>query len=104
MQWFVDVRGRRVRLTDERLDHIETDHPEMNGQIGRMEETLANPDMIVRSKTAFDVELFYRHYPRTPVTEKFLCVVLKVLPDDVFVITSYFTDRVKRGDVLWEKK
>lgn len=44
MKWFKDVRGRQVRLTDERQEHIETDHPEMSGQIDKIQETLSNPD------------------------------------------------------------
>jgi len=35
---------------------------------------------------------------------KFLCTVVKVLPEDYFVITAYYTDTIKRGDVLWTKK
>ena len=29
---------------------------------------------------------------------------VKTLPDDHFIITAYYTDTVKRGEVLWEKK
>jgi hypothetical protein len=49
------------------------------------------------------VELFYKWYAATPVTAKFLCVVVKAVPDDPFMITAYHTDAVKRGEVLWEK-
>ena len=35
----------------------------------------------------------------TPVTEKYLCVVVKV-----FIITAYFTDKIKRGEILWKRK
>lgn len=62
------------------------------------------PDKIVRSWTDKEVELFYRDYYATPVGRKFLCVVVKVLPDDAFMITAYFTDTVKKGLVLWEMK
>ena len=65
--------------------------------------TLVNPDTIVRSRTDTTVELFYRHYPSTVVTSKFLCTVVKVLPDDNFIITAYYTDTIKRGERLWEK-
>ncbi|NQE46836.1 hypothetical protein C5S31_12525 [ANME-1 cluster archaeon GoMg2] len=30
--------------------------------------------------------------------------VVKVLFDDLFIITAYFTDTVKGGGILWEKK
>ncbi len=37
------------------------------------------------------------------ITSKFLCTVIKVLPDDNFIITVYYTDTIKRGETLWEK-
>ena len=104
MKWFKDVHNRHIRLTEERQEHIETDHPEMSGQIDKIQETLLNPDIIVRSRTDPDVEMFYRHYDATPVTEKYLCVVVKVLVDDIFIITAYFTDKIKKGEILWERK
>jgi len=76
----------------------------MSGQIGKIQEALINPDVIVKSRTDPDVELFYRHYDATPVTEKYLCVVVKILVSDLFIITAYFTDTIKRGKIVWEKK
>jgi len=43
-------------------------------------------------------------FNNTPVTSKLLCVVVKVKENDFFVVTVYFTDSVKKGEVLWEKK
>ena len=76
----------------------------MSGQICKIQETLMKPDVIVKSRTDPDVELYYRHYDTTPVTEKYLCVVVKILVSDFFIITAYFTDTIKRGQILWEKK
>ncbi|MCW7075580.1 MAG: PBECR2 nuclease fold domain-containing protein [Candidatus Methanospirare jalkutatii] len=104
MKWFRDIHNRQIRLTDERREHIEVDHPEMSGQIDRIRETLLNPDVIVRPRTDSEVELFYRYYDTIPVTEKYLCVVVKVLTDDIFIITAYFTDKIKRGETLWKRK
>jgi hypothetical protein len=104
MKWFEDIRHRQIRLTDERQEHIEIDHPEMLGQIDRIQDTLANPEVIVRSNVDADVELFYRHFSITPVTEKYLCVVVKAVVDDRFIVTAYFTDTIKRGEILWERK
>lgn len=104
MKWFKDIHSRQIRLSSERQDHIEVDHLEMSGQIDKIEETLASPDVIVKSRTDPDVELFYHHYSTTPVTEKYLCVVVKVLDNDLFIITAYFTDAIKKGIILWKKK
>ena len=104
MRWFEDVRKRRIRFSDERQGHIKSDHPEMSHQIAKVEATLLDPDSIVRSRTDPEVELFYRHYSITPVTDKHLCVVVKSILEDLFIITAYFTDSIKRGEILWEKK
>jgi hypothetical protein len=103
MRIFRDVLNRKVKFTDERREHIETEHPEMKGQNNKIRETLLKPGKIVRSKTDSQVELFYRHYHSTPVTQKYLCVVVKVSSQNLFIITAYFTDAIKKGEVLWEK-
>ena len=90
-------------MTNERQEHFETAHPELADSVPRITETLTNPDTIVRSVTDEAVELFYRHYPTTPVTSKFLCVVVKVVANDSFVITAYYTDTIKQGERLWQK-
>ena len=61
MKWFKDIHGRQIRLTDEREEHIENDHPEMSGQIDKLRETLLNPDKVIRSRTDPEVELFYKY-------------------------------------------
>lgn len=100
-----DKDGRCVRLTEERLGHLESAHPEMRGQIGRLKDTLAEPDQVIRSRSDINVELFYRLYDSTPVTTKHLCVVIKSLSKEhTFVVTAYFTDKPKQGDVLWETR
>ena len=83
---------------------METQHPEMVGQLNRISETLMMPDRIIQSKTDTIVELFYKHYQTTPVSEKILCVVVKKAQNDTFIVTAYYTDTIKRGKVLWEKK
>lgn len=105
MTYLRDKDGRPIRLTDERLRHLESDHPEMRGQVIRIEQTLREPQHIVRSRSDPQVELFYRLYASTPVTRKHLCVVVKILSvDNAFVVTAYFTDVPKRGEVLWQTR
>ncbi|MDY6895857.1 MAG: hypothetical protein SVO01_10640 [Thermotogota bacterium] len=104
MRIFRDIHNRQIRLTEERQEHIENDHPEMRGQIHKIRNTLLDPYIIIRSRTDENVELFYKFYQHTPVKAKYLCVVVKNLSNDLFVITAYFTDTIKRGEILWEKK
>ena len=92
MKCFEDNKGRIIRLTDERLVHLETHHPEMSGQLPRISDTIISPDRVVRSKTDASIKLVYKHYPATPVTEKFLCIVVKTTGEDHFIVTAYYTD------------
>ena len=40
----------------------------------------------------------------TPVTDKYLCAIIKASISDLFTITTYFTDTIKRDTLLWKKK
>lgn len=64
-------------------------------------ETLREPDIVVQSQSDPEVRLYHRRYATSLVGEKHLCVVVKWREDDPFLITSFFTDRPKRGSVLW---
>lgn len=104
MKLFKDLHGREIRLSPERLQHIETDHPEMANQTDRIKETLLNPEIVIQSRSDSTVELYYHQYKDTPVTEKYLYAIVKVLKDNLFIITVYFTDTIKKGEILWKKK
>lgn len=100
MQLLRDHEGLVIQLTDRRLVHI-LEHPEMRGLVASIEETLASPDQVMESLSDPLARLYYRHYERTPVGAKFLCVIVKVTDESAFVLTAYLTNRVKRGIPLW---
>lgn len=101
MRVFRDIFGKQIRLTDERLQHIKEFHPELKNQLTKIRETLLHPDRVVRSNSDPEVELHYRYFRVTPVGSKYLCVVVKSLASNYFVLTVYFTDTIKRGELLW---
>jgi hypothetical protein len=49
------------------------------------------------------VHLYYRLYERSPVGRKYLMVAVKIVSDDAFVITAFFTDEPKGGKSVWPK-
>lgn len=53
------------------------------------------------SNTDGAVYLYYRYRKGTMVGDKWLCVVVKYLDNDAFVITAYLTDKLKPGEQLW---
>ena len=99
---FTDYAGRTIRLTDERRAHL-LEHPEMIELEPMLSQAIALPDVVIRSRTDDTVQLYYRDAATEAFGDKLLCVVIKHLPDDAFVITAYLTDKIKTGEVLWKK-
>ena len=103
MKTLTDCFGRNVRLTDERLAHI-LERAEMKGMTAEIERVLRQPQLVRRSRSDTAVRLFYEFYARTIVGGKWLCVVVKYVENDAFVVTAYLTDKPKAGEDLWPIK
>ena len=97
--WF-DCWDAPIRVTEERLAHI-LEHPEMAGEKSRIAETLSRPDIVIQSRSDREVRLYHRFYETSAVGAKHLCAVVRWRSDDAFLVTAYFTDRPKRGTILW---
>ena len=97
-----DFMGNNVRLTSERLAHL-LGHPELQKQESRIAETLLQPDIVVQSQSDETVKLFFRLYSGLIIGDKYLCVVVKYSKANIFVVTAYFADRIKKGEVIWKK-
>ena len=100
MKTLQDCLGRKVRITDERLAHI-LEHPEMRDMGAAIERVLREPQLVRRSRSDGAVRLFYEYYAQTLVGGKWLCVVVKYIENDAFVVTAYLTDKPKAGEDLW---
>lgn len=92
-----------MRLTDERLAHILT-RAEMRDMRDEIVRTLAAPAEVRISRSDVAVRLFYEFYSQTRIGDKWLCIVVKYLADDAFVITAYLTDKRKPGERIWPTK
>ena len=97
--------GVPVRLTYERWGHIVEAHDYMAGLYDWVLETVADPDALVAGWAGSIVAT--RHYPYTPITEKYLIVIYRELSTiDGFVITAFLTSKIekvwKRG-ILWQR-
>jgi hypothetical protein len=97
------VAGVPIRLTAERTEHIERRHPEMSGESDRILEALSSPDYVQEGDSATLIAV--RHYPQTPLTEKYCCVVYRELTEeDGFVLTAYFTNRpAEWRHIVWTR-
>jgi len=52
----IDYAGNVIRLTEERLAHIK-EHPEMFMHADKINETLINPDAVIKSRSDNEVNL-----------------------------------------------
>ena len=95
----VCVLGKRITVTEDYWQKIITiKHPSMAGRDAQVQETLVDPDEVRESKSDAQVKLYYRS-----LLGLHLCVVVKHLNGDGFVITTYLTDRIKEGTAVWTR-
>ena len=102
MYWFKDKFGRNIRLTDERLEHIETDHPELQKSIDKIEETLMFPSDVIKSVDDPYVWLYYRPYKVFSRQKSFLLIIVKISNGEGFVITAFYVKNIQKGEVVWK--
>ncbi|MBI4455958.1 MAG: DUF4258 domain-containing protein [Acidobacteria bacterium] len=92
--------GKLIRVTKSRWDLIvKTKHPEIEGQESEAKRALREPDEIRRSRSDGSVFLYYRRQGRLS-----LAVVAKHNNGDGFIITAYFTDRIKEGERVYKRQ
>ncbi len=93
------VLGKRIRTTKEHWKLIsEVKHPIIKDYEKEVKETLINPDEIRQSKKDTSVYLYYKRLPKY-----FVCVLVKHLNSEGFIITAYLADKIKKGDIVWKK-
>ncbi len=98
---FVDFLGEEVHLSNQVYNIIVSKHPEVKKFFGRIEETLRSPDTLRKSVSNPRARLYYRFYDDV-IGGKFVAVVVK-RADGNFISTVYATDRIKEGEILWQK-
>lgn len=76
----------------------------MVGMETEIDRVLQVPTEVRGSRSDESVKLFYEFDAQTIVGGKWLCVVVKYLPNDAFVITAYLTDGMKPGETIWPTK
>ena len=104
----IDYQGQPIRLPWERWLHIIDPagrHSYMASMRAELEETLKDPDLIVRSTVFPDIgRIYHKWYEHTVIGAKWvLVVVYRLADDDAFVATAYVKGEVIAGEVLWNK-
>ena len=103
MKLVFSVNGVPIRLSGERLKHIEGHHPETTNQEKEILETVNSPDCVQKGDAG--TLLAIKKYGKTPVSEnKYLVVAYKETSDtDGFVLTSYYQSDLRKRVTIWKK-
>jgi len=91
----------KVSLTDEKWNHVTHKHPEVKKFSNRIREVLGLPDIVKISKRDSGVHLYYKFY-KDIFGGKFLLVITN--SEKKIIVTAFITDKIKVGEVLWQKK
>ncbi len=92
-----DKSKRIIYLTEERWSHIKTDHPEMSTNLEEIKMLLVNPEFVRKSEYDENVRFYYRYYKNIESEAKYLLIAVKYLNGQGFVITAFYTNKVKGG-------
>lgn len=84
-----DKSGRNIYLTIERWKHI-LKHPEMANRLEQIKDALLHPDTVTTIEDDPDVRFYYR-YDKS--RKEYLCISVKYLNGEGFIITSFHTDK-----------
>jgi hypothetical protein len=88
-----------VRLTAERWKHIVENHDDLAGYYDMVLKTVEDSDYVIKGYKDALIALM-------EVSEKkYLAVVYKEFNNDGFIITAYFTKKIKLEDeeIVWKK-
>lgn len=77
----------------------EIKHPILKGKKKLVMQTLEEPDIIKSSVKDISVCLYYRKKQ-----DKYLCGVVKHENGTGFLVTAYFTYKIKKGEIIWQKQ
>ena len=96
MQIVFSLNGVPIRLTNERWDHIIRRHPEMSRYKDNVLEAITQPDIIQQGDVGTLLAIKKEKV-------KYLVVVYKDVSNrDGFIITAYFSERLRRRLILWK--
>ena len=97
-----DVFGNLIELTEERWQHIVTQHPEIAPYQQEIAQRLVQSTLVKESKRDELVWLYDRYFD-TIFDGKYILVVVKV-NERKFILTAFITDYIRQGETVWPKK
>jgi hypothetical protein len=100
MKEIKSIHNVTIRFTEERWFHIVENHDDLAGYFDEIIDTIEFPEYIISGYNDAKIAL------KSIKQGKYIAVVYKeVTKDDGFVITAYFTSKLKLENevILWER-
>lgn len=88
-----DKSGRKIHLSKERQNHIRKKHPEVE-DFELIKETLLKYDKSLSNIYEHSVYYFYKFFKHKKPPKRYLCVAIKFLNGEGYVITAYFDKKI----------
>lgn len=98
------VTGAKIKLTNERIEHIIHKHPEIRPYLDQVIGAVEKPDLLIQGELGAIKAL--KFYESLHVGSKYMVVPYREEGSEGFIITAYFTsslDRV-RGKTIWRRQ
>ncbi|NJN22188.1 MAG: hypothetical protein HC812_14630 [Leptolyngbya sp. RL_3_1] len=91
--------GFSVRASESHWQRLISKHPDIADLEELVQQAMANPDEIRRSRRDEGVLLFYL----VRSTKRWVVAVARRLNGDGFLITAYQTSAIKEGESIWPR-
>ena len=89
-----DIFGNKLSLPEGRINHIKEKHPEI--YVSSIKDSLSEPDYVIVSSVDKSIKIYYKK------KGKYYIVVVINLSKKL-VITSFTSDKIKKGEIEWTK-
>ena len=102
MDIVTSVNGVQIRMTDERWVHIVENHDDLAGYYDEILATIENPDYVILGYGDSFIAL-----KKQVTKKKYLAVIYKeIVRKDGFIITAFFTSRIKLEQevIVWKSQ
>ncbi|MFH1564851.1 MAG: DUF4258 domain-containing protein [bacterium] len=95
------VLSKQIRTSEEYWNYIsQVKHADLADRIQDVLEALSSADEVWKNDKAQNIFLYYKK-----INNYWICVVVKILNGDGFIVTAYITSKSKRkGKKIWTKK
>ena len=91
--------GFTVRTSESYWQRLIIKHPDIENLKDLVQQALISPDQVRRSSRDPDVLLFYLARQE----KRWVVAVVRRLNGNGFLITTYQTDAIKEGEIIWRR-